>query len=152
MIIDLNSVSHVLNRARGELKGGPAPMYYNHEQKRAWRDGFDYCIETFVQTALAVTRQLVADQEAKEDRAAVADPSYDRIDHLLYRAEHWGLSPAENRELREDHKRLRALEKAHQRAKVDPKRQVVVFHGQNTGKLKVLPQTGTEVNRETGQE
>lgn len=152
MIIDLNTISNVLTRARVQLKGGGAPMYLNHEQKRAWRDGFDYCIETFVQTALHVTRELVAEQEARDDRDAAADPSYDRIDHLLYRWERWGLSTDEANELRADHKRLRALEKAHRRAKVDPKRQVVVFHGQNTGKLKVLPQTEAEVNRETEQE
>lgn len=134
MIIDLNSISRVLNRARYDLKGGGAPVYYNHEQKQAWRDGFNYCIETFVQTALAVTRQIVAEQDDKDAQAAVADPSYDRIDHLLYRAERYGLTEDERREVFADHKRLRTLEKKARRlhAKVDPTQQVIVYTGNHT--------------------
>lgn len=148
MTIDLNTISNVLSRARGQLSGPGAPMYLNHEQKRAWRDGFNFCIETFVQTALHVTRELVLEQEMREDREAAADPSYDRIDHLMYREERWGLSPAERQELRGDHKRLRAAEKAGRRPKVDPKQHIVVFHGEHTGKMNRITQIEPEVNRE----
>lgn len=151
MIIDLNTISDVLNRARAQLTGGRAPLYLNHEQKQAWKEGFEYCVETFVQTALHVTRELVAERDAKDDRAAVADPSYDRIDHLLWKAYEHQVTPEERAELHEDHKRLRAAEKSHQRAKVDPKQHIVVFHGQNTGKLTAITQPGAEVNRETEQ-
>lgn len=151
MTIDLNTISNVLNRARRQLKGGPAPFYYNHEQKKAWLDGFNYCIETFVQAALQVTRELAAEQQSKEDREAVADPFYDWIDHLLWKAYEHQVTPDERAELHEDHKRLRALEKSHRRAKVDPKQQIVVFHGQHTGKLARITQQEQEVNREAEQ-
>lgn len=146
MSTDLLTVSNILQRARTKLQGCRSPIYYSIGEATAWRAGFKFCVETFVQAALAETRELVHSEQMREDRAAAADPSYDRIDHLIYREEEYGLSPGERRELREDHKRLRAAEKALRRPKVDPNQEVVLFHGERTGKLTAITQVEQEVN------
>jgi hypothetical protein len=54
----IEGVQEVLRQARENLETGPAPMYYRHDEAKAWKAGSGYTIETFYQTALAYARGL----------------------------------------------------------------------------------------------
>jgi hypothetical protein len=135
VIPDIGEIRRIVDHSKTDLSRSlRPPMYYGHHDAETWRVGAKFALDLFAQSIEHTAQEMIYEAQAKEDADAVADPDYDPIDHLIYRAERHGIDRDGVLRLCEDLKRLRTAEKkanAH-RPKVDPTRQVVVYTGNHT--------------------